>query len=177
MPQYVAFLRAINVGGRTVKNTELQKIFAAAGIAGAETFIASGNVIFESSAKEPALTTKIEAQLQKSLGYEVRTFLRSIDEVAQVAEQRPFKATQHASAKAFVIGFVDSPFTAAEKRTIAGFTSPGDEFYVEGREVYWLAQTFQSESPFFKIPFDKRVRPSTWRNINTVQRIVAKYAT
>ena len=178
MPRYVAFLRAINVGGHTVKNTELKKIFAAAGIADAETFIASGNVIFESKSRsEPALTGKIEGAMEKTLGYEVRTFLRGVEELTEVGEQTPFKPARHKSAKAYVIGFVESPFTAAEKKTFATFAGPNDEFHVDGREAYWLSQTFQSESPVFKIPVEKRVgRLMTWRNINTVQRIVAKYS-
>jgi uncharacterized protein (DUF1697 family) len=176
MPKYVAFLRAINVGGRIVKNTELQKIFASTGIADAETFIASGNVIFDSKAAERALVPKIEKAMEKSLGYEVRTFLRTLDDLAKVGETTPFKPARHQSAKAYVIGFLDAPLAAAAKKTVLGFAGPNDEFHIEGREVYWLSQTLQSESPVFKIPFDKRAGcVSTWRNINTVQRIVAKY--
>ena len=177
MPTYVAFLRGVNLGARQMKNTQLVKIFAAAGIPGAEPFIASGNVIFDSASKsEKGLTGRIEGAILDEMGFEARTFLRTIEALATVAAQRPFTAARHQSAKAYVIGFLDSPCTAAEKRTILGFAGPKDEFQVEGREVYWLSQTLQSESPVFKIPFDKRVgRVSTWRNINTVQRIVEKY--
>jgi uncharacterized protein (DUF1697 family) len=48
MPKYVAFLRAINVGGRTVKMGHLRSLFEAMGFSNVETFIASGNVIFDS---------------------------------------------------------------------------------------------------------------------------------
>ena len=109
------------------------------------------------------------------MGFEARTFLRTMEGLATVAEQTPFAPARHASAIAFVVGFVDTPFTAAEKKTIAGLASANDEFNPKGRELYWLSQTRQSDSAFQKIPFDKRVRPSTWRNMNTVQRIVAKY--
>ena len=54
MPRYVAFLRAVNVGGRIVKMDELRRPFAAAGFADVETFIASGNVIFDTTAKPGA---------------------------------------------------------------------------------------------------------------------------
>jgi uncharacterized protein (DUF1697 family) len=177
MPRYVAFLRGINLGARTVKNTELVKIFSAAGIPDAEPFIASGNVIFDSKSKsEKGLTAKIEGAIFQKMGFESNTFLRTMDDLARVAEVRPFAPARHASAIAYVVGFVDTPFTAAEKKTIAGFVSTNDELHPKGRELYWLSQTRQSDSLFQRIPFDKRVRPSTWRNINTVQRIVAKYA-
>ena len=176
MPRYVAFLRGINLGARTVKNVQLVKIFAAAGLPDVEPFIASGNVIFDSRSKsEGTLVRKIEGSIAATMGFEARTFLRTMEALAIVAEQRPFAPARHASAIAFVVGFVDTPFTAAEKQTIAGFASANDELHPLGRELFWLSQTRQSDSAFQRIPFDKRVRPSTWRNINTVQRIVAKY--
>ncbi len=46
MTRYVAFLRAINVGGRTVAMRELTRIFERLGFSDVGTFIASGNVIF-----------------------------------------------------------------------------------------------------------------------------------
>ena len=54
MTRYIAFLRAINVGGRTVKMDHLRQLFADLGFAGATTFIASGNVIFASKARNAA---------------------------------------------------------------------------------------------------------------------------
>ena len=59
MPRYIAFLRAVNVGGRIVKMDELREHFAAAGFSDVETFIASGNVIFSSSAKSTAACLKL----------------------------------------------------------------------------------------------------------------------
>ncbi|MBA3270945.1 MAG: DUF1697 domain-containing protein, partial [Acidobacteria bacterium] len=52
--QYIAFLRAINVGGHIVKMAELKKVFEAARLDDVATFIASGNVIFSSRARDAA---------------------------------------------------------------------------------------------------------------------------
>lgn len=54
MQRYIAFLRAINVGGHTVKMDRLREIFEALGFSNVETFIASGNVVFETTARDPA---------------------------------------------------------------------------------------------------------------------------
>jgi uncharacterized protein (DUF1697 family) len=176
MPRYVAFLRGINLGARTVKNTELVKIFASAGIPGAEPFIASGNVIFDSRVTtEATLVARIEGAVFQKTGFEAHTFLRTIDVLAKVAEQRPFAPARHTSAIAYVVGFVDAPFTVAQKKTIATFTSANDELHPKGRELYWLSQTRQSDSLFQRIPFDKKVCASSWRNMNTVQRVVEKF--
>ena len=62
--RYVAFLRAINVGGHTVKMERLRELFAELGLANVETFIASGNVIFDApSGDAGALERQIEQHL------------------------------------------------------------------------------------------------------------------
>ena len=67
MHKYIAFLRAINVGGRIVKMDALRKIFSDMGFTSVETFIASGNVIFEAS----------ESDLQAMVGLADMTALES----------------------------------------------------------------------------------------------------
>ena len=85
--KYVAFLRAVNVGGRRlVKMQDLKKAFESLPVKNVETFIASGNVIFDASVKDPAaLERKTEKCLRAALGYDVGTYIRSIDEVAGIA--------------------------------------------------------------------------------------------
>ena len=51
MTHYVALLRGINVGGHVVKMDRLRALFAEAGLSGAQTFIASGNVLFSSATR------------------------------------------------------------------------------------------------------------------------------
>ena len=95
MPRYVAFLRAINVGGHTVTMAELRKQFGAMGFTDVETFIASGNVLFSAPSRDSlALARRIERQLHAALGYEVHTFVRTDAEIAAVATHAPFTATR-----------------------------------------------------------------------------------
>ncbi len=58
--KYVAFLRAVNVGGRLVKMDVLRGIFEKLGLTEVSTFIASGNVIFESDGAPDDLEAAIE---------------------------------------------------------------------------------------------------------------------
>ncbi len=74
MERYVAFLRAINVGGHTVKMDYLRQVFESFGLSGVETFIASGNVVFEApTADARALDEQIGQGLREALGYDVAT--------------------------------------------------------------------------------------------------------
>ena len=69
MPRYVAFLRAINVGGHTVTMSRLVELFEALELEEITTFIASGNVLFSSRAKPAMLERQIDKHLHAELGY------------------------------------------------------------------------------------------------------------
>lgn len=177
-PRRIAFLRAINVGGHTVTMEELRRLFEALGFKGVETFIASGNVIFESPAKDTAaLQKRIEAHLRQSLGYEVKTFIRAETEIAAVARYQPFSAAQLRAAAALNVAFVDAPLKAAARRSLMAMKTANDDFHVHGREAYWLCRKKQSESRFFKVGFEKVLGvPATVRGMNTITRLAARYA-
>ena len=85
MFRFIAFLRAINVGrGRTVKMRSLRQVFESLGFSKVATFIASGNVVFETTTKKTkAFERKIERALKEVLGYEVRTFVWGRDRISQ----------------------------------------------------------------------------------------------
>jgi uncharacterized protein (DUF1697 family) len=91
MPRYIAFLHAINVGGRVVKMARLRDLFESMGLTNVETFIASGNVIFDSTARNGATIERlVEGRLRAALGYDVNTFVRTRREVADAAAYQPF---------------------------------------------------------------------------------------
>ena len=179
MPKYVAFLRAINVGGHTVKMDHLRGLFEGVGFANVETFIASGNVIFDSKSKNTkALERKIERHLRAQLGYEVATFVRATSELLEVADYQPFsKAELNAAGNTLYVGFTaDQPSNEAKKKVLS-LSGAADDFAVHGREIYWLCRTRLSESAVSGARLEKTLGlPATLRNMNTVKRIAAKYS-
>jgi uncharacterized protein (DUF1697 family) len=178
MPLHVAFLRAINVGGRVVKMDQLRALFEGLGLANVETFIASGNVIFESPVrKAKALETKIEAHLRDSLGYTVGVFIRSPAELAAIAGHRPFPAADlEADGNSLYISFLaDVPGPEVAER-LRALRTDLDDFHVHGREVYWLCRTKISESAVTGAKFERAVgAPTTMRNATTVRKLATKY--
>lgn len=173
MPRYVAFLRAINVGGHVVKMDALRRIFEKAGCSEVETVIASGNVIFSSSSKsEPALAAKLAASLETALGYEVATFLRTPAELAEAARREPFEL---GGGDRLYVGFLSGKPPAAAVRALLACATATDEFSVLGRELYWCCRTSFSESPFSGSRLEKTLgMPTTLRNVTTVRKLAAK---
>lgn len=179
MTKSIAFLRAINVGGHTVKMDALRQLFVELGFSAVETFIASGNVIFDSESNDQkGLESHIAAHLRQALGYPVETFLRTAPELARIAAYQPFPAEQlNAENTTLYIGFTAAPPTEAAQQKLMTYRTPSDEFHIDGCEIYWLCRTRMSDSVFSGALLEKVLgQPVTLRNQNTVLKLVAKYA-
>ncbi len=178
MSRYVAFLRAINVGGHTVPMAVLRRHFEGAGCSAVETVVASGNVVFETEARSSAaLETRLAAHLERRLGYPVATFLRTPEELARIAAHRPFERDEIEAAHALFVGFTGREADAAARRRVQSLASDLDAFRFRGREVYWLARERTSDSKVYGGGLEKALgQPATLRNIKTVRRIAEKCA-
>lgn len=173
--QYVAFLRAVNIGGRIVKMADLKKPFERLGLTDVSTFIASGNVIFTSPDSLAVLETRIEAALQKALGYPVTTMLRTTAEVAEIADRHPVAAASIGGGSLYV-GFMRTKAAPAAVKKALSLQTDVDELHVNGREVYWLARKSIAEATITGASIEKALgTPVTFRNINTVRRLATKY--
>lgn len=177
MNRYIAFLRAINVGGHTVKMDALRGHFTAMGFTAVETFIASGNVIFETDAADAAaLDARIATELERELGYDVATFVRSDAEVAAIAGYAPFPPHRVETAGALNVALLATPLAPEEEQKLMSLRTAIDDFHVAGRELYWLCQVKQSESTFSNAVFERAVgKRATFRGMNTIRKLAAKY--
>jgi uncharacterized protein (DUF1697 family) len=180
MMRAVAFLRALNVGGNhVVKMDRLKKLFEQAGFTGVETFIASGNVVFDlsSAAKASAVERSIETMLSNALGHEVATFVRIDRELRAVAAHEPFSPAALKAARPVNVAFLKQPLDSTGMKAIKALETSLDMLDVRGREIYWLTRaTSQRESKISNATFEKVLRqPSTMRGISTVRKMAEKY--
>jgi uncharacterized protein (DUF1697 family) len=171
----IALLRAINVGGHTVSMERLRGLFAELGHKNVRTLIASGNVVFDGGSKNAAaLEPAIEKHLEKALGYAVTTFVRMPDEISAVVEHAPFPRSVIDKAHALWIGFLKDAPSADAARKLSALRCTTDDFYIHGREVYWLRRVTSSESKITGSLLERALgTPLTARNITTVRRLVA----
>ncbi len=178
MARYVAFLRAINVGGsHVVKMDALKAMFEDLGFTKVETFIASGNVIFETPSRDlGAVERRIERFLEKALGYEVVTFIRALEDVAAIARHRPFPAAAMASAISLSVGLLKEPLPKAARAALLKLKTDIDDFHTDGSELYWICVSRQSESKISNAVFERTLKTkATFRGLRTIQRLAAKY--
>lgn len=172
MTQYVAFLRAINVGGRTVKMEVLKAHFAMPGFKSISTYIQSGNVIFDHAYADKAqLIKKIEVKLLTELGYEVKTFLYTPAELKDIVDNTPFK--KHADDMAQHVSFLSSTPAKEAVEKLLEFQNEREQFRIEGAIAYILVKKgAYGETKFSNTFLEKKLKvDATTRNWATVNKM------
>jgi len=134
---YIAFLRAVNVGGRVVKMDALRALISTLKVSNVETFIASGNLLLEAPAKsDKKIEDEIEKLLQAKLGYEVATFVRTHDEMVAIQQLRAFSGRVLQSALGLQVGFLKEHLTKDADVALKKLDIGTDKIYVHRRELY-----------------------------------------
>jgi uncharacterized protein (DUF1697 family) len=177
MPRYVAFLRGINLGKRRPPMSQLKTLFEDAGFTKVETFIASGNVIFDSNSKDQTkLESKIAKHLEEALGYEVDTFVRSAEQLIAISRSKVFEE-EAAKSHALHVCFLHETLNPSDARKLEKIQTKDDAFKAAGREYYWLCRVKIVDSDVWKSPEMKALRlpDCTMRNITSIRKLVAKH--
>jgi len=173
MTKYIALLRAINVSGtKLIKMDHLRKLFEAFGLSSVQTYIQTGNVIFETKAKNtPLFESKLEKQLEAALGYRVEVFVRSMDELANIVAQDHFEPQPQDTLH---VVFLRGKPAKTQLDILKKYNSPADEFAVSSREVYNLRHD-RDTSVFSNNFIEKIFGVATTRNMTTLKKILEKY--
>jgi uncharacterized protein (DUF1697 family) len=171
--KYVAFLRAINVGGRVVKMDVLRRLFTSMGFSGVKTFIASGNVIFESPARNAVrLEASIEKELAKALGYPVAVFLRPAPELSALAAHPLVCGTEVPEGCSLYVMFLRAEPAKETARKVASFSNDVDTLRVYERQVLWTVRGRTMDSTLSGAQLEKTLAmPATVRNATTVRKL------
>jgi uncharacterized protein (DUF1697 family) len=165
MNNYIALLRAVNVGGTgKLPMADLRAICESAGFRDVRTYIASGNVVLRSAATAAQVKTSLETSLMRYAGKPVGVLVRTAAEMAAVLAANPFPK---AAPNRVVVIFLD---TAPPADTLARLGHRNaEEVVLGGRELYVHYGDGMADSKL-KIPAAKT---GTGRNLNTVARLAA----
>jgi len=173
MTRYIAFLRAINVGGRVVKMDDLKKILAMPGLKNITTYIQSGNVIFDSAETDKnVLVKKIEKKLLTALGYEVTTFLKTIPDIESIIKKNPFK--KYPEEMGLHVSFLSAAADKELVKQLLLLQSEYEQFNVTGSEAYILVRKgAYGETKFSNTFLEKKLKTqATTRNWATVNKML-----
>lgn len=176
MTNYVAFLRAINVGGqKLIKMEILRLLFEALGFENVRTYIQSGNVIFaDQDGNAEKLAAKIERKIHKALGHEVTVLVRTIAELEAIVLRNPFNRVESgADVMLFVVFLAAEP--ARDKRLpLLSSTENLEVFQIRDRNAFIVARRKKNGRFGFPNNFvEKQLGvPATTRNWTTVKKII-----
>jgi uncharacterized protein (DUF1697 family) len=163
MHAFIALLRAVNVGGTgKLPMTELKAMCETAGFKSVRTYIASGNVVFQSAKAEAQVKALLEAALAAYAGKPVGVLVRTAAEMAAVLAGNPFKEMPGNRTVAF---FLDKPPAADALRAVSG--QAGEQLRLGLREIYAYYPDGMGDSKL-KI---SAARDGTARNMNTVAKL------
>lgn len=174
---YVAFLRGVNVGGKKpIRMKQLAEVLTAAGFRNVRTFIASGNVIFETSAKDPArLGRKMEKHLLKAFGCETTVIIRNVDDLRAIVKRNPFKKPTPSANEMLFVTFLASPAPVKPKLPLRSKTENMEVIALTDGAAFIVAR--RKKTGWFGFPHtfaEKEFKvPTTTRNWTTVVKIVA----
>jgi uncharacterized protein (DUF1697 family) len=162
MMQFIALLRAVNVGGVTLPMAALKAICDDAGFEQARTYIASGNALFRSDLSEAEVKAALERRLESLVGKLVPVIVRTAEELAEALGRNPFPDAPPASV---LVTFLDEQ---PKGDPLAGIRhQDGEEVRASGREIYIHFATGVGRSKLV-VPAAKS---GTARNLNTVAKL------
>jgi uncharacterized protein (DUF1697 family) len=171
MTTYVALLRGINVGGNNkVPMADLRAMCLGLGYDNVETYIQSGNVVFDTAASEASAVAAMEAGLLSTFGLKLSVVVRSAAELVEIVTRNPFPS-QEDGTKLHVTCFAER-LAAAMVAKLDPAIAPPDTFVLDGREMYLHLPGGMGTSKLALHVGQKLGKLGTTRNWNTVLKLV-----
>jgi uncharacterized protein (DUF1697 family) len=136
MTTYIAFLRGINVGVHNrMKMDDLRTLFESLGYGSVQTYIQSGNVVFETDADEETIRSDVADAIADTFGYDITVIVRTQIELAGVVDNQPFDEFDNDSIKHYVTFLNEEP-TDGQGENLLEAQSEVESFEIRGRDVY-----------------------------------------
>jgi uncharacterized protein (DUF1697 family) len=174
MNKYVSLLRGINVGGQKKLAMEiLRRIYKEAGLSHVQTYVQSGNVVFECKSTAPtALKEQLEAAIEAACGYQVPVFVRQAADLEHLLKHNPFYNHRHEDPRWLHVTFLyETPPAAAWNKVVAP-AGIVDEFARDESAIYLFCPNGYGKTKLSNNFFERKLGTlTTTRNWNTVNAL------
>lgn len=174
MTTYIALLRAINVGGyRKIKMQDLREMLKKMGFTNIQTYIQSGNVIFDSEETDARnLSKSIEEQILSDFGHDVPVMIRTREQLKNLIDKNPFDGQDEDPFMLYVTFFLKPPSENKQKE-LAALSRDIEKFEFLNDELFSLIDKKTDQKVNFSNAFVEKTIgiPGTGRNWRSVNRI------
>lgn len=182
MVTYIALLRGINVGGKNkIKMADLKQMLVEIGFKNVETYIQSGNIIFDSEQNKATIGNKIERGILDSLGLNIGVVIREAEELEQLIQECPFTEAEIAAVEAantegesFYVAFLSNPPLTEKVELVHKYKTEHEEYKIKGDNIYLLFRNSIRNSKFanhlHKLELSVTVR--NWKTVLKLNELI-----
>lgn len=175
MNTYISMLRGINVSGKNkLKMDDLKVMYEKLGYNDVLTYIQSGNVFFkcpETPLEE--LATTIKNEIANTFGYDVKLFVRTIDQFERIADNHPFQTTGEEPLSQLLVTFLATKPAEELVNAIADFVHKEDQFKIQDDVIYLFCPGGYGKTKLSNNFFERKLKvDATTRNWKSVNKLL-----
>lgn len=176
MNKKIAILRGINVGGkRKILMADLRSLCEKSGMKEVQTYIQSGNVIFEAdkSLSDIEWADKLAQAITKQYGFEVPVIVFPAKQLAKIIQQNPFYEKEKTDITHLHLTYLKEKPTKENRVTTEVYNYEPDRFVIKNQAVFIYCEGKYHKSKLTNTFFEKKLKvPATTRNWKTVLKLV-----
>lgn len=183
MTTYISILRGINVSGhRMIKMDALRQLFAGLGFTNIQTYIQSGNVVFQDKkTKLQDLEKKIAKRIFEQFGFEVPVLVKELEDLKQVVKNNPFLSDNSKGISHLHVTFLSAQPDKENFKKIKEGQYQADEFELFDKSVYLYCPNSYSNSKLTNSFFENKLKvvatTRNWKTTNELINIAEKIST
>ena len=175
MQTYISFLRGINVSGqKSIKMIDLQTLYEGVGLMNVKTYIQSGNVIFQSEiVSNKAIEEDIEKQINQKYKFSVPVIIRSLSEMTEIIESKPFANVENIDMKKIYISFLSEKPDSESVESITKLSYLPEILYNLNKEIYLYCPSGYGNTKLSNNFLENKLKvKATTRNWNTTNKLI-----
>jgi uncharacterized protein (DUF1697 family) len=176
MPTQVAFLRAVNVGGRTVRMERLRSVLTDLGYRDVATYIQTGNVLVSTPEADPTvLAAALRERLSAEFGFDIPVIVRAASDLPTLVAAIDARPTPLAGEVRTYVTFLDREPDADRRAAFEAWDAPGEVAAVIGSHVVWWLGVSFHEATLTNARIEKGGYVATTRDLKVVRALAQRW--
>ena len=177
---YVSFLRGINVSGqKKILMADLKLLFESLGFSNVETYIQSGNVIFNTDKKltDVKLAKLIEEKIIEQYSFDVPVIIRTVQELQNIISSNPYQNDKNMDMENLYVTFLAKHPNATNLEKLDNINYLPDTFEILDKEIYIDCSSYGTtklSNSFFENKLKVSATTRNWKTINNIIQLAVK---
>jgi len=177
MTTYISLLRGINVSGqRKIRMADLKNMYEMLGFGNVQTYVQSGNVVFDSDEQDISKIKKsIEARIESTFGFSVPVLTRTAEDFKRIIESHPFKKEE---AIRVLVTFLYERPEKLKLEDLSQYEDKIDKFAIGEQEIFLFCPGGYGKTKLSNTFFERKLNivatTRNWKSVNALYEMVNK---